>query len=423
MSECNCPEISCCETGEFSSFTYSLVNGQSYLNDEMTFQIPCPPGYNCTGPSAFVRLPPGSIRFTPTVFTPNPPTWGDPWTPEGGNYQFTCGTQVLNVLVGSAGFTNAQIIQIVNFLTSCVAIKESIPQLAPVPKPFLNQAVYFVHVCGENEALQYTGTLPSWIQLDTANSRLVVPVGKFPGVTQVAANLAAQTALDSFGNAAVTAGTLFCQAAACCLPFIAQTFTVTSYAPGNFDTVQSGGPSSIAGSAPITIVDLGDPQFVLGGYGGGATGYINALGVWRFWAAQASFNIPRIQGACFGDWPGGSYGSLSDTVYNLGNLTTYLFPAWDGVFEVLPDSGNCCSEILSADVGCVVGPPDLENIGGVRFILFCSVVGLNVTWTARFTDTSGAIILWEGQLANASPDGVFPRTAGLSAIPASITIA
>ena len=53
-------------------------------------------------------------------------------------------------------------------------------------------------------------TLPSWITLDSANSRLVGAAGQFSGTTQAEANASAQRSLDTFGDAAIADGSLYC---------------------------------------------------------------------------------------------------------------------------------------------------------------------------------------------------------------------
>lgn len=79
-----------------------------------------------------------------------------------------------------------------------------------IPATIANSAVYYPVECASGETLTYGGTLPSWISIDTANSRLVGAGGSFLGVTLAAANAIAQGALDKFGDAAVAAGDLTC---------------------------------------------------------------------------------------------------------------------------------------------------------------------------------------------------------------------
>jgi len=54
--------------------------------------------------------------------------------------------------------------------------------------------------------------LPSWITLDPTNSRLAGAAGQFSGTTQAEANAAAQRSLDTFGDAAIADGSLYCNA-------------------------------------------------------------------------------------------------------------------------------------------------------------------------------------------------------------------
>lgn len=81
----------------------------------------------------------------------------------------------------------------------------------PEPAVIFNQPVYFVHECPEGETLIFTGTLPSWITLDSGNSRLVGAAGTYQAATLAEANALAQNALNEFGNAAVAAANLDCE--------------------------------------------------------------------------------------------------------------------------------------------------------------------------------------------------------------------
>lgn len=91
-------------------------------------------------------------------------------------------------------------------------------QLNPVPPPlpFSNDAVFFVVNCGAGTILTYSGTLPGWITIDTANNRLVGNAGTFLGNSTVEATAAAQAALNDFANAGIAAGTLACSSTSCC---------------------------------------------------------------------------------------------------------------------------------------------------------------------------------------------------------------
>jgi hypothetical protein len=79
------------------------------------------------------------------------------------------------------------------------------------PSTFTNDAVYYSVTCSADHVLDYAGTLPAWISIDTTNGRLVGAQGTFPGATKAQANSDAQSVLDAFGSAASGAGTLFCR--------------------------------------------------------------------------------------------------------------------------------------------------------------------------------------------------------------------
>lgn len=90
--------------------------------------------------------------------------------------------------------------------------------LPPVVKSFTNQIVYFSYSCSlGTPTLAFSATTPTWITLDSTGtnspgnlSGLIGAAGIFSDVTQADANAAAQAALNTFGNTAVAAGTLYC---------------------------------------------------------------------------------------------------------------------------------------------------------------------------------------------------------------------
>lgn len=82
--------------------------------------------------------------------------------------------------------------------------------VAPAVPPYSNGVVYYQMDCEEGDTINYSGTLPSWITLDEDNNRLVGAAGLFRGNSPALANAAAQSALNTFGDAAVEAGTLTC---------------------------------------------------------------------------------------------------------------------------------------------------------------------------------------------------------------------
>jgi hypothetical protein len=85
--------------------------------------------------------------------------------------------------------------------------------LVPVVSPPLvasNAVVYYPYPCGAGTTLIYRGVLPTWITLDSVTQQLIGAANTFWGGTQSDADSQAQTALNSFATAAITAGTLVC---------------------------------------------------------------------------------------------------------------------------------------------------------------------------------------------------------------------
>lgn len=84
-------------------------------------------------------------------------------------------------------------------------------RVIPVPGTFFNQAVFYSPGCEEGFTLEFSGTLPGWISIDTENNRLVGASGTFSATTQAEATALAQNALDAFASAAIAGGTLSCE--------------------------------------------------------------------------------------------------------------------------------------------------------------------------------------------------------------------
>lgn len=81
-------------------------------------------------------------------------------------------------------------------------------------------------------------TMPAWITLDSANNRLIGAAGTFTGQTQAQANATAQAALDTWANAEILAGHLFCASSISCVA------PLTTIATGtNNDLVESTDPA------------------------------------------------------------------------------------------------------------------------------------------------------------------------------------
>lgn len=207
MSLGTCRRVSCCnsESGvEFSPFTYNLVNGGSYTNSETTFIIPCPVGYDCTGDSVTITLPPGTIRFNPADLDPNPPPsgGGGPWNPAAGKYTFNCGDETLTITTTGSGFTQAQLDQIIAFLAQCQAnqdgnaILNPVPVLTPIGEPGLrlwNTEQTCIVNCTQGE-----GSATATVAANTISSVVA------QSATPLAKYLAQQTLNASAYNAACT---------------------------------------------------------------------------------------------------------------------------------------------------------------------------------------------------------------------------
>lgn len=80
----------------------------------------------------------------------------------------------------------------------------------PVP-PFSSAEVYYT--C--DETINFTGTLPGWIVVDSGNNRLVGDAGTFRGDTPAEATASAQAALNAFAAAAMESGDLTCAMVDC----------------------------------------------------------------------------------------------------------------------------------------------------------------------------------------------------------------
>lgn len=69
----DCPTLEC-GCAENVLFDYSLVNYPVYFNSELSFFIPCPPGFSCaSGGGITITIPAGTISFRPTSASANSP--------------------------------------------------------------------------------------------------------------------------------------------------------------------------------------------------------------------------------------------------------------------------------------------------------------------------------------------------------------
>ena len=223
---------------------YDLSNNKSYFNPLFSFLINCPDGTTRT-----VEVPAGSISYT----LPFPVGFAGPYPP----LVMGCAAGGLIARNVPNNATQAQIDQIVaEMITTCAqAIAAASVDCTQVTS-FKNGIVFFNVACGVGETLTYTGSLPDWITLDVANNRLIGAAGKFSGSTQAQADLAAQNALNSFGDAELLDGNLFCQAAgASCDGTDTNIYGISGYIDGmiaNPDGLPpAGGETVWDGSFPI----------------------------------------------------------------------------------------------------------------------------------------------------------------------------
>jgi hypothetical protein len=151
-----------------------------------------------------------------------------------------------------SGATQDQIDVIVNemIITCARAIAEQ-QASCTAPNPASNDVVYFNHPCPSG-TLTLSVTPPSWITLDSANSRLVGAAGTFTSSSKSAANELAQDALNGYGNQQIGLGTLSCS-----LPCPSQIGTIASVQSG---TEYSYTPTHTAAVQRLVEADIITPK-------------------------------------------------------------------------------------------------------------------------------------------------------------------
>lgn len=197
-----------CPFQQPDTVVYSLQDAILF-NTEITVVLQCPSGYLC-GPDwpKVVVYPPGTwVNPDPTP-DPNgpPPEHPITLTLQG------CQSAVSVTLPPTA--TQAQIRAAFQSLAQQVAEQQALcdnPPPNPIPTFFNHQVYYGISPCPDGETLVFDGSLPTWITIDQANSRLVGAAGTFGGDTQNAANQIAQNAINDFGSAAILSGKLHCE--------------------------------------------------------------------------------------------------------------------------------------------------------------------------------------------------------------------
>lgn len=198
-----------CAIASFSLGTYSLQDN-IYTNGTITVIVDCLPGYyfpagNCP---VTVTYPGGTFIIPLTPLTPGPITIA----------LMGCLSMVQIIL--PAGSSPAAIAAAAQSVITQVAQQQAIcdvvtppgnPPVVPPPNPiptFFNQPVYYY--CASGSVISYTGSVPGWLTIDTANNRLRMNAGTVGGSTQALANASAQNTLNDFGDAAVISGDMVC---------------------------------------------------------------------------------------------------------------------------------------------------------------------------------------------------------------------
>lgn len=136
-----------------------------------------------------------------------------------------------------------------------------------------NQTVYYNVGCEEGQTLTFAGTLPGWITIDTENSRLVGASGTFLSATQLAATQAAQEALDTFAQNAITEGELTCGAAASCDGSDTNQYALVGYSDGQVENPDGSPPvgGEIVWDGVFPYLADGDPCRWMANYFGSGT--------------------------------------------------------------------------------------------------------------------------------------------------------
>lgn len=221
----------------FPTVFYNLGLGKTYANFTETFTVTCP-----DGSIQNVTIQGGTIQFT----MPYPVGYTGVYPPivlgcVGGNI-------VKNI---PAGATQDQIDAIIQGMIQQCA-QATAQSLALCPVGVTNDAVFFPFPCDPGNVLTFTGVLPAWITIDTINSQLVGAAGTFSADTKTNANAAAQAALNTFAQNAITTGTLSCQPSSnVCTDGVGSLLSNLYQISGYFDGMVNVGPGIPAGGKPV----------------------------------------------------------------------------------------------------------------------------------------------------------------------------
>lgn len=200
----------------FPIVLYNFGDNKKYSNLETSFPITCPNGEVKT-----IVVPAGTVTYT----LPFPVGYSGPYPP----LVLGCvnGGVVVRTLQNEA--TQEQIDEVVeDMINVCAQAWAEANADCAIVAPS-NGPVYFDMNCAEGETIDFTGTLPDWITLDTVNNRLVGAGGVFSGTDTDNATEIAQAALDAFANDSITSGDLTCTS-----PPSGPTLIIQGYVDGLF---------------------------------------------------------------------------------------------------------------------------------------------------------------------------------------------
>ena len=121
---------------------------------------------------------------------------------------------------------------------------QPLPPVVPPSMNYKNDAVYFNNLC-QSGTPSFSGTLPNWITLDAGNNRFVGAAGTFVGASVIAANEAAQNALNQFAQANI--GNITCGTVpASCSGTDLNGYKISGYADGMIVNGSGSAPSGQA---------------------------------------------------------------------------------------------------------------------------------------------------------------------------------
>lgn len=334
----SCTDITDCI--QFPLVLYNLNANKTYQNDLIAVQVTCPNGSVET-----VVVPAGTISYT----LPFPPGFTGDYPP-----------LVLNCLSGGVivrtiptGSTQEAIDEIVNgMISDCVqAYAESIANCQQV---LFNAQVSVEHPCAIGTTLQFSGTLPSWITIDTGTSTVIGAAGTISSAISVAdATANAQTQLQSWVDANLSNGNLACVSpSSVCTDGIAallnNTYAIQGYFDGLIDNSLSD-PSVFPVWDGTFIYSVGDGNPLDGdtGWANGGTAHHFSIQNKKACSAKLFFV------GCSGDVP-----QWQLTVTNIDDNTL-----WQGN----KSGGETPAGIFTQSAGIDAGPATItvELLGGV----------------------------------------------------------